>query len=1107
MANKQLIGGLKWVKNEIGATLGPVRDLVAAGNDFDAESELASVLKALEQIQGVLLALSLTAPARLVEEMHQLAECLDETDPEHYADVTAVMGQALDQLGNHLDRLDAGFEEPPLSLWSIINALRSARDQLPLTHSELLNFAIAGRDSDAHWMSEELDILAEVIRQVRPQFHRHLVEWYRGDGQGLVQLGRLLCQLHDYLKDGLLADLFRLAEIFAESLRDGRLESSPRARTLMGHLDWALKPLTQRPPVWPEVDSKTLIEQLLDILTTAGIEDAALIDARMKYGPAPDVPAANDTQAILEADAALARLASDLVTEIAELKSTFDRLTLEERADQETIQGFSDSLRRLATRLEDVEVGNLPARLRALADRFQTLDAADLGSQAARLESYAMELLGIESVLLALAGQRDAGAEQLIAPDMDLSDLTAATLREAGYELLRVKEAIADWQSAPDSPAILEPIHGYLASVSGALRILGENPAADLAEAVGRLVQNTYVRHQRLPSGSEIDHLADAVAGLELYIGHLQQPMPLGDTLINRAGRSISVLQAEIGELGEPPAPAEISVTPEPEPEAIRAPEAFEILSEAEPSAPEAPADDLTSVDEDEDGETEFLDIFMEEAGEEIESARTQLARWQADPFDSEALGTLRRSFHTLKGSGRLVGALQVGDFAQAMEFLLNRLIETQSSPSAEIMDCIVEAVRVLPDLVEAEAEGRQFDIEPYVMRATQLRDVSGSEPPPAAQPPVETASPAAEDIVDHDSLFAADEELLDIFRTETLEHLAVLRAFLESDEPSDEHRVDEAIERALHTLTGSARMSGMDSIARVTKAMETCVKPLRASGEPLSEPLVELFRRATAAIAQRVDELPASGQGAATLVALLPELTLPVIQTPAPESDQEPTASSASEPQPSSVDFSPVELEPLDLEPLELEPEATEFADDLTPDSFAAVEETQPESFVELEETEFEAVALEEIAPEDTAEPEPVPIDESLQLDESLAEDALELAIPDSEEPAAPAEQATEDLELPSELDLVSEESPTPDVEEPAAPIEQATEDLELPSELDLVPETESRAAPEEPSIEPEDVLTRIIHKKGRISFNQLIKLVFRQERFGEAKRGRPCL
>ncbi|MCK7575362.1 MAG: Hpt domain-containing protein [Chromatiales bacterium] len=103
------------------------------------------------------------------------------------------------------------------------------------------------------------------------------------------------------------------------------------------------------------------------------------------------------------------------------------------------------------------------------------------------------------------------------------------------------------------------------------------------------------------------------------------------------------------------------------------------------------------------------------------------MARWQSDPSDANALATLRRSFHTLKGSGRLVGALQVGDFAQAVEFLLNRLIETASRPSTQILDCIAEAVHVLPELVESEAEGRPFDIEPLVVRATRLREGIGA--------------------------------------------------------------------------------------------------------------------------------------------------------------------------------------------------------------------------------------------------------------------------------------------------------------------------------------------------------------------------------------------
>jgi chemosensory pili system protein ChpA (sensor histidine kinase/response regulator) len=1099
VADKELIGGLKWVKGEIGATLRPVRDLVEAGADFEAETELAAVLKSLDQVQGVLLALRLTTPARLVEEMHRLAECLEETEPEHYTEATVVLGQALDQLANHLDRLDAGFEEPPLSLWSIINALRSARDQLPLTRSELLRFAISDQDGHSHWIPEELDILAEVIRQVRPQFHRHLVEWYRRDTQGLTQLGRLFHQLHDYLKDGLLADLFRLAEMFASALQDGRLESSPRARTLMGHMDWALKPLTQRPPVWPEVDAKALIEQLLEILVEAGIEDDALTEARMTYGPAPAVPIEAETQATLEAEAALAGLAGELVIELDDLKTTFDRLTLAESAAQDSIQDFSDRLRRLATRLDEVEVGNLPARLRALADRFQTLDATDLKGQAARLESYAMELLGIESVLLALADRRDAGAERLIAPDMDLSDLTAATLREAGYELSRVKEAIADWQSDPQSREILSPIQSYLAGVSGALRILGENPAADLAELVAGLVQAAYVRHQRLPTDIQIDHLADAIAGLELYIGHLQQPMPLGETLIDRAGQAISSLQTELGELPAATETPEAAAIPEPViEEAEHSEPEFELELPLEPE-PETrpPADDLDL--ESEDGETEFLDIFLEEAREEIDSARTQLARWQSDPSEADALATLRRSFHTLKGSGRLVGALQVGDFAQAMEFLLNRLIETESRPSTQILDCIAEAVRVLPELVESEAEGRPFDIEPYVMRATRLREDIGAEGPPELQPsaefqPLAEPEPSAEpeppvaevgtsapveDSLDHDSLFAADAELLDIFRAETLEHLSVVRAFLEGDESGVEQPLDESIERALHTLTGSARMSGIESIARVTRAMELCIKPRRASGAPLSAPLVALFRRAAEAIEQRVAELPESGTGATTLAALWSELTSPSLQTPEPEHRP-------------ATDVEPLELEVPDLAPVELELDVA-FEDESSPESFAAVDERVPESFVELEESlQLDAPIAEEVSELDLElEAEPSTAEEHSRQDTEHVRGSDSALEPEFEpEPAIELESLPELEPETAQADaLESIQEPEPDTQQPYIETASAWAEAPQPSApaVQPPPTPEAEPAPAEPQAAPDPELAALFLEDARDLLDKL--------------------
>ena len=774
MAEKKVVEGLKWVKGEIAATLRPVRELVEAGGESASPSTLAAAVQALDQVRGVLLALQLYTPARLAEEMNLLAERLRDghsTDFELDDTVDSrsaahVMGQALAQLNNHLDRLDAGFDEPPLSLWSIINQVRAACDDQPLTHSELLTFASVKTERDSHGMPEALDLLAEVVRQVRPQYHRYLVAWYRGDpeSQGLAHLGSLFHHLHGYLKEGVLADLFRLAELFAEALRDGRLANDPRTRSLMGHLDWVLKPLVQKPPQWPEVDALALIDHLLSSLSEGSVSSPVVAQLQSWYGPhqgGASLP--REDSAGLGDEDALAELASTLLSDFSRLKERFDLLARGGQTDRTELDDFSAHLRRLAHTLDVAEVGgDLAVRLRALADGFGGLALDEIGRDQSRLESYAMELLGIEAVLLAHAGHRPTQARQIIAPDMDLSELTAATLREAGYELVRVKEAIATChveQGAVEQGATdgLAPVWQHLLSVSGALAILGEIPAAQLAESIGDLVQHHYVHARRVPTDTEFEHLADAVAALELYIGHLQEAVPFGDSLIERGGQSVTNLRSELGESREPPVEINAEMLESLAVEgSLDASESIlePAISETVPGLIESARSDpdpvsaplgTRSEDEDEgDDETEFLDIFMEEAREETASAQIQFARWEANPHDASALASLRRSFHTLKGSGRLVGALQVPDFAQAVEFLLNRLIEHQAFPSEEILGCVAEAVSVLPDLVTAESEGRRFDTKPLISRADRLRDTIGlvaetrprhrAQPAPAAR-------------------------------------------------------------------------------------------------------------------------------------------------------------------------------------------------------------------------------------------------------------------------------------------------------------------------------------------------------------------------------------
>ena len=72
----------------------------------------------------------------------------------------------------------------------------------------------------------------------------------------------------------------------------------------------------------------------------------------------------------------------------------------------------------------------------------------------------------------------------------------------------------------------------------------------------------------------------------------------------------------------------------------------------------------------------QFVELFIEEAKEEIASIQKSFPQWDQNPMDLESLSSMRRSFHTLKGSGRMVGARSIAEFGWSIENLLNRIID-----------------------------------------------------------------------------------------------------------------------------------------------------------------------------------------------------------------------------------------------------------------------------------------------------------------------------------------------------------------------------------------------------------------------------------------------
>jgi len=83
----------------------------------------------------------------------------------------------------------------------------------------------------------------------------------------------------------------------------------------------------------------------------------------------------------------------------------------------------------------------------------------------------------------------------------------------------------------------------------------------------------------------------------------------------------------------------------------------------------------------------EMRGIFLEEAREVLGHAREALAGLAAAPDDLGRLTTLRRAFHTLKGSSRMVGLKDFGEAAWACEQLYNTHLAEQSAAPRALLD------------------------------------------------------------------------------------------------------------------------------------------------------------------------------------------------------------------------------------------------------------------------------------------------------------------------------------------------------------------------------------------------------------------------------------
>ncbi len=125
-----------------------------------------------------------------------------------------------------------------------------------------------------------------------------------------------------------------------------------------------------------------------------------------------------------------------------------------------------------------------------------------------------------------------------------------------------------------------------------------------------------------------------------------------------------------------------------------------------------------------EDDGAELLDIFLEEAREVIENGQTAVAALESDPGNLADMTTLRRAFHTLKGSSRMVGLNTFGEAGWSYEQMLNAWLADQKPAEDVLCNTASEGLAGMSRWVDDIAAGRaqEWSCAPFRASADALR-------------------------------------------------------------------------------------------------------------------------------------------------------------------------------------------------------------------------------------------------------------------------------------------------------------------------------------------------------------------------------------------------
>ncbi len=889
------------VGEQIAATLREAHGLLEAYAEGEsAPRDLQKCADLLHAVRGALHMAEVYGAALLAEEMEQACRHLYESRRAGNAVEEGIeaLSRAMVQLPAYIERIMDGGRDIPLVMLPLLNDLRAARAKPLLSESTLLllnGAPLAAADAGLTPAGGGEDI-SDQLGKLRPQFQLGLLGWIKG-GDSAGNLRRMAAVIERLEQAAASPELYRLWLIVGallEALADKGLDTSIALKRLLGQVDREIKRLQQggesdfvkRPPA-------ELMNNLLYYIARSRSSGPRCARIKAAYNLAELAPAEEQVDRLRESLTApspqlMKTVAGAIREDLARAKDVLDiyvRTGMEDAGELEAQVGL---LQKIADTLGVLGLGKLREAVARHSGELAAICSEEVPDPE-RLVALAADLLAVEDTLegqlVGLVRSAAAGEPPPVQVDSEYRAVIEAVLRECRVNLAHVKESISQVLERPDDRSGLDAVPELLGGVRAGLGMLGYDAAVDLLGRIGQAIRDN-LQHSRGDDPACLNRLADAIVSLEYYMETLQAGRKEPVYMLENAGRSLAVLERDRPE-GVAPAPAEPPVAPDSAP----------VTAPADTGIHAKPI--MEALDEQPD--LELLEIFIEEAREEIEAINRHFPAWCENQADEEAIITMRRSFHTLKGSGRMVGAQLFGEYAWNIENLLNRVISKTVPAGPEMLAFLQDAIAATPQLLEQLEVGTNPAADIAALAGYAARFADGVIPEAyAAVGDVEAPDEDSLIIEELDTVRAAaaaepaiDPVLLDILKRETAGHVAAVREHL-ARSAAEGIRVDAGMHHACHTLHGSITMAGVKPATGLTGALNQFIEAVHEHGARLDAAERDCCARAVDAIELHIASLedagaqaPATAELEAQLLALTErysEVQEPVDGEPADE-------------------------------------------------------------------------------------------------------------------------------------------------------------------------------------------------------------------------------